>query len=771
MKEKEIEALAGELLAAEYGLSGTLVRLPGENTNFMVTTSGEERYVLKIAPPERDSGVIDMEYRAVRHAVDKGAAGLRLPGTVPARSGRAAAEFRTVGAGVVRAQLLQFVAGTPWCDLASHDDRLLTDLGRKLARLDRVFADFTHGSMHRSHRWDLTALSQHRSKAGLVPDGKQRARLEWAFHLCAAAGRCGLRDLPACFVHGDANDENLLVENNAVVGLLDFGDSLYNPIICNLAIALAYVMLYRDEPLAAAARVVSAYHEVRSLVAAELRVLFPLICGRLANTLAVAAERRVQDDGHPNWFVTEDGARDLLSRLCDEHPTDALEQLCSRIPGWANEPAGASPDELLSRRARHIGPSLSVSYTEPLKMVRGRGQFLFDHRGRPYLDLVNNICHVGHCHPRVVAAGQRQMAALNTNTRYLYDGLSDYAERLCAELPESLAVCYFVNSGSEANELAIRLARNFTGRRDLLVVDAAYHGNTGQLVSISPYKFMGSGGSGRPESWVHVVPMADGYRGPFRGRDRETGRVYGNEVARVIDGCDKPVAAFITETIWSCGGQVVPPPGYLATAFDHVRSAGGVCIADEVQVGFGRVGKAFWGFQLQGVIPDIVVLGKPMGNGHPMGAVVTTREIADAFDNGMEYFNSFGGNPVSCGIGLAVLDVIEEERLQSHALRLGEHFKAGLRRLSDRHAVIGDVRGEGLFLGVELVTDRDSLQPAAEVASAVVNVMKGRGILMSTDGPLDNVLKIKPPLAITESDVGMVLRCLDETLAEARHCT
>jgi len=756
------EAMARDLLASEYGLAGNLTRLPGENLNYLVAAPPGERYVLKIAPPERDSAVIDMEYRAVRHAAER-CSDIHLPGTVLTRSGKAAAGWSSGGT-PVRAQLLEFVSGTPWCDLETHDDHLLVDLGHKLAALDLAFSEFSDDAMHRSHRWDLSALGQHRNKVSLIGDGDRRRTLEWAFHLWAAAGASGLRDLPAGYIHGDANDENLLVENNAVTGLLDFGDSLYNPVVCNLAIALAYALLSQTEPLVAAGKLVAAYHGIRPLTEPELQVLFPLICGRLANTIAVAAERKLEDAGHPNWFVTEDGAWRLLERLSKVNPSDALDALASGISGRPTGHAGAPPAELMQRRKRCIGPSLSVSYKEPLKIVRGRGQFLFDYRGRPYLDLVNNICHVGHCHPRVVAAGQRQMAELNTNTRYLYDGLTDYAERLCATMPEPLSVCYFVNSGSEANELAIRLARTHTGWQDMLVVDAAYHGNTGRLVSISPYKFMRSGGSGAAEPWVHMVPMADGYRGQHKGQGLQAGVAYGDAVGEIIGAAASPVAAFITETIWSCGGQVVPPQGYLRTAFDHVRNAGGVCIVDEVQVGFGRVGSTFWGFQLQDVVPDIVVMGKPMGNGHPMGAVVTTPEIAASFANGMEYFNSFGGNPVSCAIGLAVLDVIEDESLQPRALQLGNHFKSGLEGLAQKHPLIGDVRGEGLFIGAELVTDRDTREPAAGAATAIVNQMKGRGILMSTDGPLDNVLKIKPPMVITEGDVDMALRCLDEVL-------
>lgn len=423
-------------------------------------------------------------------------------------------------------------------------------------------------------------------------------------------------------------------------------------------------------------------------------------------------------------------------------------------------------EEILALRARHLGGSLSVSYRRPLHIVRGEGQFLFDRDGRAYLDCVNNVCHVGHCHPRVLEAAREQMALLNTNTRYLHENIVRYAARLSATLPDPLEVCFFVCSGSEANELALRLARTSTGRRDLVVIDGAYHGNTGGLVEISPYKFEGPGGAGRPEH-VHVAPSPDRYRGPWRYEDPDAGRKYAEGVARKLAAAaeaGRPAAAFIAESVPGCAGQIVPPHGYLRTAFEHSRAAGAVCVADEVQVGFGRVGTHWWGFEPQDAVPDVVTLGKPIGNGHPLGAVVTTRAIADAFDNGMEYFNTFGGNPVSCAIGLAVLDVIEEEGLKENARTVGARFQAGLRELAADHPIVGDVRGLGLFIGAELVRDPETREPATEEASAIVDEMRERGILLSTDGPFANVLKIKPPLVFTAEDADRVVDELDAVL-------
>ena len=429
-----------------------------------------------------------------------------------------------------------------------------------------------------------------------------------------------------------------------------------------------------------------------------------------------------------------------------------------------------SSDEILERRRRFLSNALSIAYDTPLHIVRGQGAYLFDVEGREYLDCVNNVAHVGHCHPRVVEAACRQMAELNTNTRYLHRTIVEYAERLTATLPDPLRVCFFANSGSEANELALRLARAHTGRREVIAIQGAYHGNTSSLVDISPYKFSGPGGKGKP-GHVEVVPTPDPFRGLFRGTGHEGGQAYAGEVRSVVQRMatgGRPPGAFFAEPLLSTPGYIVPPPGYLAGAFQAVREAGGLCVADEVQIGFGRVGTHFWGFETQDAVPDILTMGKPMGNGHPLGAVVTTPEIARSFETGMEWFSTFGGNPVSCAVGLAVLDVIQEEGLQQQALEVGGHLKEGLENLVAEHGSIGDVRGMGLFMGVELVEDREGKQPASALADRVVNFAKERGVLLGTDGPDHNVIKIKPPMVFSRADADRLVEILGTSLSAAR---
>ena len=420
--------------------------------------------------------------------------------------------------------------------------------------------------------------------------------------------------------------------------------------------------------------------------------------------------------------------------------------------------------EILDLRSKHLGSSLSVSYDDPLHIVRGEGQYLFDAKGNRYLDCVNNIQHVGHCHPKIVEAAEQQYKKLNTNTRYLDETIVKYAKNITSTLPDGLDVCFFTNSGSEANDLALRLVRQFTGDKATIVLDGAYHGHLSSLIEISPYKHNGPGGNGSP-NFVYTLPMPDSFRGKYRGVN--CGEKYVQEMQTTINEIEskgKKVSTFIVEALMGCGGQLILPKGFLKEAFDLVRSANGVCIADEIQIGFGRVGSHFWGFETEGVVPDIVTMGKSMGNGHPLSAVVTTREIADSFNNGMEYFNSFGGNAVSCAVGQAVLDVIKEEGLQENAWEVGSYLLNQLKNLQNHHDLIGEVRGKGLFIGIELV--KDDLVPADAEAQTIVNQMKNIGFLLSTDGPNHNIIKIKPPLVFNKKNADELVEKIDERISK-----
>ncbi|XP_054258407.1 5-phosphohydroxy-L-lysine phospho-lyase [Macrosteles quadrilineatus] len=428
----------------------------------------------------------------------------------------------------------------------------------------------------------------------------------------------------------------------------------------------------------------------------------------------------------------------------------------------------------ISLRKRHIGQSCKLFFrSDPIKIVRAEAQYMYDEKGNQYLDCINNVAHVGHCHPEVVQAAVEQMSVLNTNNRFLHDNLVLCAQKLAALFPEPLNVCFLVNSGSEANDLAMRLARAHTKHHDVVTLDHAYHGHLSSLIDISPYKCKGN----QLPEWVHVVPCPDVYRGKYRESDHPgecMGKKYADDVRQVIKTArdnGRTISAFYAESLQSCGGQIIPPPNYLRNVIRHVHEAGGVFIADEVQVGFGRVGKHWWGFQLQGedVIPDIVTVGKPMGNGHPVAAVITTKEISSSFRNtGIEYFNTYGGNPVSCAVAKTVIEVIERENLREQATKVGNHLLNSLKQLISKHNIIGDVRGVGLFVGVELVTDRTTKTPATAEAQHIISRMKEERILLSSDGPDRNVLKLKPPMVFTMANADYFIATLDRILDEIK---
>ncbi len=428
--------------------------------------------------------------------------------------------------------------------------------------------------------------------------------------------------------------------------------------------------------------------------------------------------------------------------------------LILRIPEGTDVHAHMKTETLAQERQVVMSRALSLNFQKHLEVVSGQGAYLFDRAGSKYLDLVNNVAHLGHSHPRVVEAAYKQMLTLNTNTRYWNQNAIEYARALANTFPDPLSVVFFVNSGSEANDLALRLAQAHTKAKGMMVLDHAYHGHITSIIDISPYKFNGRGGQGRPDH-VRIAPIPDAYKGLHRGEG--AGAKYVAEFKRELDSLGEPLCAFISESIVSTGGQVPLAPGFLKQAFELTRAAGGVCIADEVQIGMGRVGTHFWGFEMHDVVPDIVTMGKPLGSGHPLAAVVTTPEIAHSFINGMEYFNTFGGNPVSAAIGQTVLDVIVDESLQRNALVTGNYLMDEVRKLANEIEFIGDVRGSGLFIGVELVADKATQEPGTQITKDLIEFARENGVFLSSDGPADNVLKIKPPMIIGKAEVDQFL--------------
>jgi 4-aminobutyrate aminotransferase-like enzyme/Ser/Thr protein kinase RdoA (MazF antagonist) len=743
--------LAGEL----YSLSLTAEPLPSErDQNFLLRDGASPRFVLKIANREEALEVLDLQNKLLRFLAARDT-GLLFPRLVAARSGLEVTPVADQEGAAYFVRLLTWVDGVPMATVQPHSAALLRSLGHTLARLDNALAGFSHPAAYRVLQWDLRHASKAWPHLDLLPEPR-RAMLQPFLDAWAALD---WSQLPTGVTYNDANDYNVLVDaaGSRVVSFLDLGDVVHSATVCDLAIATAYAMFDQQDPIAAAAEVVAGYHGIRPLSEPETDALYTLAATRLCVSVCYAARQARQAPHNDYLNISNRPAWALLEKLA-AFPADWPREVFRRVCGYSR--GARTSASLAESRRRALGPSLSLSYTEPLHIIRGWRQYLYDACGRQYLDCVNNVAHVGHAHPRVNQAVNRQMALLNTNTRYLHEHLAEYIERLTTTLPERLCVAFLVCSGSEANELALRLARAHTKGDRIFVLDAAYHGNTSALVEISPYKFNGKGGGGKP-AHVEIMPLPDVYRGAYRGPD--AGARYAAHVADAARN-STGLAAFFCESASGCGGQVFLPPGYLADSFAAVRAAGGVCVADEVQTGFGRAGSHFWMFEPQGVVPDIVTMGKPIANGHPMGAVVTTREIADSFANGMEYFNTFGGNPVSCAAALAVLDVIRDEGLQENARATGDYLLAGLRDLATRHPLIGDARGCGLFLGLELVRDRETREPAAVEASRLVDRMKSLSVLLCTDGPLHNVIKIKPPLVFTRQDADVLLVRLETAL-------
>jgi len=775
--------VAARVAAAVYGLTATIRLLPGEyDDNFHLQASDSRAFVLKLMHPAREDAFVDMQCRALTHLALK-APRLALPRVIPTTGGELYRRITLEDETSRLIWMLSYLPGTMLVEARPHTPELLGSLGGLLAKIDLALKDFAHPCAQRFLKWDLSRSNWARDYLGHIANLERRALAKNFLNLFEEEAVPRFPLLRRSVIYGDANDHNTLIDpkTERVVSVIDFGDLHEGFTVGEPAIAAAYAILGKEDPLAPAAAVLAGYHGIMPLREEEIAVFFPLMAARLAVSVVNSAHRKslVADD--PYVTVSEELAWAALERLGAIDPRTAREYFRAAAGKVAPVPTGTSKDgadtglkkeftfeESLAARKKLLGRNLSLAYEKPLKIVRGSMQHLYDETGRAYLDVYNNVPLVGHSHPRVVRAIQEQVALLNTNTRYLHDNILRYAQRLTALLPDPLQVCYFVNSGSEANELALRLARTHTGREDVIVLEHAYHGHTSTLIDISPYKFAGPGGRGR-KPWVHVAPIADDYRGKCRRGEAELGEKYAAHVDEILNDCKKkrqPVAAYIAETLPSVAGQIVFPPNYLSHVYERVRKAGAVCIADEVQVGFGRLGTHFWGFGTQGVIPDIAVFGKPMGNAFPLAAVVTTREIAASFANGMEFFTTFGGNPVACAAGLAVLDVLRDENLQQNALAVGTQWIRELRELQAKHPLIGDVRGLGLFLGIDLVTDRETRAPATRQASHVVNRLREEGILAGTDGPHHNVIKLRPPLCFTAADTRTFTSALDSILLE-----
>ncbi len=649
--------------------------------------------------------------------------------------------------------LLTFLNGRFLAE-SEHTFELFESFGAFLAQMDLDLQGFGNYFLKaRQIEWDLQyfrLLNYHKLK--YISNPNVRKIVEYFFQQHRENVEPVLPSLRKQIIHNDANDWNVLVQNNTVSGIIDFGDACHTQLINELAIGITYAIFEKENPVEWTKPIISGYHRILPLEEKEVDLLYWLIAARLCTSVCNSAFEKNQQPGNEYIVISEKPAWDLLKKWIKINPVFARNEF--RLAAGFDVPSEKSVETVKNARFQTVSPVFSVSYKKPIYMERAAFQYMFDKFGNSYLDAYNNIPHVGHQHPRVVDAGQKQMAKLNTNTRYLYDQLNEYTSKLLTCFPGSLNKVFLVNSGSAATDLALRLARNFTGNRKIAVVGHGYHGNTQAGIEISHYKFSGKGGKGISDDVV-CFPIPDAYRGEFRSED--AGISYAQNALHQMRPFEGKIAAFVAEPIVGCGGQVPLAPDYLKNIYAEIRQQGGICISDEVQTGFGRLGDVFWGFEQHEVIPDMVILGKPMGNGHPVGAVVCTNEIAEAFNNGMEFFSSFGGNPVSCATGQAVLEVLVEEQLQQNAKRVGDYYLQELRNLQQRFECIGDVRGSGFFIGFEFVKDRKTLEPDTLLAQKVKNELRNNFVLVSTDGPFDNVIKSKPPLCFSQENVDEVV--------------
>lgn len=734
-----------------------------DDINLLVRLGSGEKYVLKLTL-EADSQPFLVAQNTILRTLDNSL----LPSPLPTRDGELLKEIVLPDGRKGYLRALRYLDGQFLGDIAHHSTSLLRSLGTFFGCLDRKMAQFDYLAIRqRQHRWDIANALQNEGYLAHVPAPADKRLLRYYFQQFREQVLPVQHQLPRQTIHGDGNDWNILVRQDQVCGLIDFGDMCYTWRVAEVSILLTYALLGKADPLPAASHLLAAYHQELPLSPLEVDLLYVLIATRLVVSTCNSAYQRALAPHEAYLFITEKAAWELLHRWHQIPPATAKAAFYSAC-GFPPPPVTPIAKLQETRRA-HFSPAMSISYgRQPLHMQGAALQYMYAADGRSYLDCVNNIMHVGHCHPHVVRAAQAQIGRLNTNTRYFYDGLTEYAKRLTSTLPEGLDRVFLVNSGSAATDLALRIARTYTQRKAMLVLGHGYHGNTTTGIEVSAYKFRGKGGSGTA-AHVYEAPLPDLYRGPWTADDPQAVAQYVAQAQQLIaqaETAGQAIAAFIAEAIVGCGGQVPLPPGYLSAVYAAVRAQGGVCIADEVQTGFGRVGHHFWAFEASDVIPDMVILGKPIGNGHPMAAVVCTEALAEAFANGMEFFSSFGGNPVSCAIGQAVLEVIEEEDLQAHATRIGAEILQDWRSLEREFETVGNVRGSGLFLGMELIAPGTAKTPNAALANRLVLEMRAAGILLSTDGPFHNVIKFKPPMPFSKSNAAQVTEHIRRILNE-----
>ncbi|MGI8707799.1 MAG: aminotransferase class III-fold pyridoxal phosphate-dependent enzyme [Actinomycetota bacterium] len=744
-----------------FGIAGSATPLGSErDQNLRLAADDGENFLLKISNPADQRGALEMQSLAMLHiaAVDPDLPVMRPQRSLD-RSYHAEAEGPDGRTHIVR--LFSFLPGRAVIAPELQTSELWA-VGAAVARIGIALRGFFHPAGGYEILWDLKHTPRLRNLLEHVSDGPRREMAERVLGRFEQRVGPNLPSLRAQMIHNDLSLDNILLdESHQVSGIVDFGDLTHTALICDLAIALVSLMWDAPDPLDACRTAIEGYTSLMSIEEAEAEVLGDLIGARLV-ALGLIARWRVDQYPENADYITGNEERtwallDYLDTLTWPQAGERIRSAClseTSARSSTRPPVG----ELIERRRRVLGPALSaLTYDRPLYLVRAQGTRMYDEQGAAYLDAYNNVPVVGHCHPRVSAAIAQQSRTLNTNTRYLHESVVELAERLVATMPGGLDTVMFFNSGSEANDIAWRLATTYTGGTGAVVTAHAYHGVTTTTIAFSPEEWA----AGQQPAHVETVPPPDGYRS---GGGEPAGAI-GMALDALTDRGMKP-AAFFVDPLFTSDGIHTPPPTYLQKIIRALHQAGALLVADEVQCGFGRSGSHLWSFESSGITPDLVTLGKPMGNGHPIAAVVTRREIAERFAQQSDMFSTFGGNPVACRAALSVLDVIEEEHLRLRAHEVGLHLREGLAQLQERHPSIGDVRGTGLLVGVELVEEPTTQEPASRLAASVMETMRERGVLIGSTGPAANVLKIRPPLVLTHDDADLIVSALDAALNE-----
>ena len=755
------EAAAGQILRDGFDVEpSSLKPLAGErDQNFRVDTPGGQRFLFKISNPADDEPVLAMQAAALRH-IEQVDPGLPVMRALPTAAGKPWADVPGPDSRTYPARLFTFLPGRVAVNTALTPAAFWSH-GQTTARLGRALRGFFHPAADYGILWDITRLPELRPLLAHVPDGPRRAQLDRILDRFEARVAPALPGLRAQVIHADMSLDNVLFGDDLrVSGIVDFGDMTHAPLVCDLAVAVADVLHGRDDAIEMAGALIGGYVSVTPLEDEEAGLLADLVAARLATEITITAWRcGTYPDNAAYAAAGEPGARaflDAMEAMGMDVVTRRFREACHRLPYRRS-----ATSDLLERRRRAL-PRSPLFYSRPVHLVRGEGVWLFDPDDRRYLDCYNNVPVVGHSHPRVMQAVTQQQRLLATHSRYLHEAIVELAERLQATLPPELDAVMVVNSGSEANDLAWRIARAATGRAGAVVTAYAYHGLTEATHALSPEEWA----RGERPAHVATIPAPDGYRGPYRREDDGWVQRYAahlDDAARALG--DRGLAAIYLDPGFTADGILSPPPSYLQEAARRARALGGLVVADEVQAGHGRSGTHLWSFQASGITPDMVVMGKPMGNGFPVAALVVKSQLLDAIPEEVELFSTFGGNPVACAAALAVLAVIDDEDLVANAGQVGAYLRQGLLTLAARHPLIGDVRGQGLLLGVELIDEEGG--PAAGHAHQVTEAMRERGILLSATGPAGNVLKIRPPLVFRPEHADLVVQALDEVLPSA----